>query len=38
MPNKRKLEDNLNKVFNCKDIHARKSRVIGGKNNVRKLN
>lgn len=37
MPNKRKLEDNLNKVFNCKDIHARKPRVIGGKTMLENL-
>ena len=28
MPNKRELEDNLNKVFNCKDIHVHEVRDI----------
>ncbi|MDO3393902.1 hypothetical protein [Ligilactobacillus sp. 110_WCHN] len=28
MPNKRKLEDNLNKVFDCKDIHVHEMRDI----------
>lgn len=30
MPNKRKLEDNLNKVFNCKDIHVHEVRDVDG--------
>lgn len=30
MPNKRKLEDNLNKVFDCKDIHVHEVRDIDG--------
>lgn len=28
MPNKRKLEDNLNKVFDCKDIHVHEVRDV----------
>ena len=28
MPNKRKLEDNLNKAFDCKDIHVHEVRDI----------
>ena len=28
MPNKRKLEDNLNKVFGCKDIHVHEVRDV----------
>lgn len=28
MPNKRKLEDNLNKAFDCKDIHVHEVRNI----------
>ena len=28
MPNKRELEDNLNKVFDCKDIHVHEVRDI----------
>ena len=28
MPNKRKLEDNLNKVFDCNDIHVHEVRDI----------
>lgn len=30
MVNKRKLEDNLNKVFGCKDIHVHEVRDIDG--------
>ena len=30
MPNKRKLEDNLNKVFDCKDIHVHEVRDVDG--------
>ncbi|GAA0813494.1 hypothetical protein [Ligilactobacillus aviarius] len=30
MANKRKLEDNLNKVFDCKDIHVHEVRDVDG--------
>lgn len=30
MPNKRELEDNLNKVFDCKDIHVHEVRDVDG--------
>lgn len=30
MLNKRKLEDNLNKVFDCKDIHVHEVRDVDG--------
>lgn len=30
MPNKRKLEDNLNKIFDCKDIHVHEVRDVDG--------
>lgn len=30
MPNKRKLEDNLNKAFDCKDIHVHEVRDVDG--------
>ena len=30
MPNKRELEDNLNKVFSCKDIHVHEVRDVDG--------
>lgn len=30
MPNKRELEDNLNKAFDCKDIHVHEVRDVDG--------
>ena len=30
MPNKRKLEDNLNKAFGCNDIHVHEVRDVDG--------